>query len=168
MRLRLSAKPSTAERRQTLCAVQTLSGFPQRSFPAHKRAIAHFAHKIALFRQAEPRPHEMGAARVSVVPRGRSARVMTAVLPPSAPPYTIRLCLGQGSGVRPGCAGFRCRETAGPDCAVPKRILRPPECPARPAAASGPAFRFPGVLQRCSLYSWQPRNHWPSAALPVQ
>ena len=73
------------------------------------------------------RDSEMGAAKVSVVPRGRSARVMTAVLPPSAPPYTIRLCLGQGSGVRPGCAGFRCRETAGPDCAVPKRILRPPE-----------------------------------------
>ena len=44
MRLRLSAKPSTAERRQTLCAVQTLSGFPQRSFPAHKRAISRTPH----------------------------------------------------------------------------------------------------------------------------
>lgn len=46
----LSAKPSTAERRQTLCAVQTLSGFPQRSFPAHKRAILRTSHtKLPFF-----------------------------------------------------------------------------------------------------------------------
>lgn len=106
MRLRLSAKPSTAERRQTLCAVQTLSGFPQRSFPAHKRAILRTSHTKLPFFDKQSRARMRWARLKFRLCRGTQCTLMPAVLPPSAPPYTIRLCLGQGSGVRPGCAGF--------------------------------------------------------------
>jgi len=41
---RLAAKPPTSEGHRTLCAAQPLSGFPQFSFPAHKRAISRTPH----------------------------------------------------------------------------------------------------------------------------
>lgn len=143
MRLRLSAKPSTAERRQTLCAVQTLSGFPQRSFPAHKRAILRTSHTKLPFFDKQSRARMRWARLKFRLCRGDAVHAYACRSPTQrAAVHHTALPWARLWGTSRMRWFSLPRNPAGPDYAVPKRILRPPECPARPAAASGPAFRF--------------------------
>ena len=165
MRLRLPAKPSTAERRQTLCAVQTLSGFPQRSFPAHKRAILRTSHTKLPFFDKQSRARMRWARLKFRLCRGDAVHAYACRSPTQrAAVHHTALPWARLWGTsrmrwfslpRNRRSRLRCAKTNSPSTrmsSVAQQLL------------SGPAFRFPEVVQRYSLYSWQPRNHWPSAA----